>query len=388
MRMRNLQTGEHSVCFIATKDVDTQIKTMLRNRNGTDLNQPIITAADVMSWVIDNSKEYEKEGLVFYSNNAVNFVKKRAGLINFLASNDFVRFGKEVMDLERNGEHKDFASEQIFVDIISECFDTAIVSRISPNENSSSSVLISELFSNVKQHVVTLVNDNIADRTCFSSSLEEQQEREIELEKEVQVQLATPVIQHPFQHNLHPDVVAFVSGHALKLGGIRELEIPGIFASLDFLRVVESGAILRPVNWLVSREFEVGQEGDEMKSTSITVILLLSPYEVNELISQFWDGNAKARLHMFSPRIRKGQDILVNVANLQLGSDEDGCLIDGELLGKLHIFSGSLYLEGDEIEWARNVLVGLGQRFNVIKNVQQRLSYFPENSDMWKLLHW
>ncbi|XP_035706876.1 uncharacterized protein LOC110848267 [Folsomia candida] len=368
MRMRMLQSGEHKVSFIATKDVDNQIKSLLATNPDCDPTRSI-TASDVMTWVIKNSEEYEKEGLIFYSNNALNFAKKRAGLLNLQSYEDFSRFGREITDQEKGGErNEEFASEEIFAKIISHCFESA---RWPLVENSLACDKITALFEEVKGHIVTLVTDKIPNRTCFSTNLEEQQEREIELEREVQVQIARPVVQHPWPHGLDRNVRNFVvEKHFVDSGeGIVELQVPSIFATRDFIRVVQHGEILRPVNWVVSRS-----EGG---------ILILSPYEVNELLPYFWRGEVNSNLDMFSARVKNLGDILINVSSLQLGQRLGG-KIEGDTLSRLHLYGGSLYFEDNEAAWVKKLIKELNGKFNIVKNVEKRLQYFPENCDLRK----
>lgn len=56
MRMRLLQSGDHTVSSIASKDVDNQIISLVRSDPNFNADNPReITASDVMAWVIKNS---------------------------------------------------------------------------------------------------------------------------------------------------------------------------------------------------------------------------------------------------------------------------------------------------------------------------------------------
>lgn len=111
----------------------------------------------------------------------------------------------------------------------------------------------------------------------------------------------------------------------------------GFYASKDFcltVHLTESSSCdqyLRPVNWV-------------LQSTQHNALLLVSPFEVNELLPEIRQSKA-IRLHTFASRVNKA---MVSFNDLQFYTPSVGSrdvTFPQVSLGPLNLFAGSLYLD-------------------------------------------
>jgi hypothetical protein len=187
------------------------------------------------------------------------------------------------------------------------------------------------------------------------ASVHGEEEKEIahEAEREQQRQLPPPA--KPVPHSLYPDVVYFAT-HGLfpqaastfkeAFATMRDtsagqfldsdFSLSEVLVTEDFINVVEGSgdfsrdAHLRPPNWALS-------------STQIKEIVLVSPYEADQLISQL-EKQSVVRLHVYSPKVTK---TMVSFETLRFhtipASLDESPLPETSLYG-LGLFAGSLYI--------------------------------------------
>ena len=110
--------------------------------------------------------------------------------------------------------------------------------------------------------------------------------------------------------------------------------------SEDFTRVVADMSLLdeylRPLNWIVS----YCQDGN----TDSTRLLVISPFEANELIPLFRSGSLVTQLRMFAARLHEKQDLLFYTPELTIPATSTQQLPYCELLdAELLVFSGTIY---------------------------------------------
>ncbi|CAL8124872.1 unnamed protein product [Orchesella dallaii] len=108
---------------------------------------------------------------------------------------------------------------------------------------------------------------------------------------------------------------------------------------------------LRPVEYLVSR---VDKQGNLQ-------VLVLSPFEVNELMPLFRKGKTPLKLHMFTMRIFERQDVLINNDRLQLPLCRPVSVISEEsrAMAAMLLASGSLYFNSQSEQEAFARYLGL-----------------------------
>jgi hypothetical protein len=188
------------------------------------------------------------------------------------------------------------------------------------------------------------------------SSMHEEQEREIshEIERERQVQRPPPA--KPLPHSLHPDVIyytkhgifppaagtfkhAFATMQDTSAGQFLDFNfsLSDVFVTEDFVNVVHGfddfrrDAYLRPVHWILS-------------STITKEILLISPYEADQLLTQL-ESQFIVRLHVYAPKITK---TMISFETLRFytipASLVESAPPEVSLYG-LGLFAGSLYIQ-------------------------------------------
>lgn len=169
----------------------------------------------------------------------------------------------------------------------------------------------------------------------------------------------------PAKHSLHPTIEAIVrhgTCFSCNFTGIERLPDlfsgtsfwnlvqpscwkSAVFASSDFCKTIEGcpkyfkqDSYLRPIQYLVS----VGLADKSFQ------LLILSNFEVNELMPWFRRNETKVTLHMFASRRTENQDVLLNNKLLQLphggGTDipEAGASVVSLLLASGNLYFGNM----------------------------------------------
>lgn len=193
--------------------------------------------------------------------------------------------------------------------------------------------------------------------------MDEEQEKELEneVEEETERQLpgpATPLV-HKLTLGLRPSLqqgsVYAESKDILPISyvfkdtsvqDLAEFECWGdsVFCTQDFRDTIQKASIsdtvtefLRPVTWIA-------------KLNSSNSLIVVSPFEANELITEFRTSKFKATLHLFSPRTLPSQNVLIDNSRLAVPSSEEEIFsFWPQLLPPLFLCSGNLYFK-DELE--------------------------------------
>ncbi|KAK4550970.1 hypothetical protein LTR86_011321, partial [Recurvomyces mirabilis] len=197
----------------------------------------------------------------------------------------------------------------------------------------------------------------------LSSSLHEEQERELspEIEQERQIQRAPPAAAE--KHQLHPDLSIFVETGVVNLKSTayfpayQALDDSSIaqcfdlsqfdcakqmFVTSDFARTVrkdgvsyQSDAFQRPVQWILT--------GLSSDSTIAASLLLISPYEANILYRSMKCEN-KTSLHVYKPRTNAAYRALDDLSFYSVPCRPSQVSIPRSLALQLDLFAGQLYL--------------------------------------------
>ena len=213
---------------------------------------------------------------------------------------------------------------------------------------SSESTLI-----NIFEHFSSLIGTASRSTAC----LEEQQQRELQQQMipERRNQL-DPVIPCEPADRLSDEVLDFVRTGRLSdelsplpfafrgttLWPLVEPDVWGdrIRVSEDFTRVVKDMSsldeYLRPPNWIVS--YCPDGRHDSIR------LLVISPFEANELIPMFRSGALVTQLRMFAARLHEKQDLLFYTPELSIPPTSTQQLPYCELLdAELLVFSGTIF---------------------------------------------
>ncbi|KAI0547073.1 hypothetical protein F4679DRAFT_598040 [Xylaria curta] len=198
-----------------------------------------------------------------------------------------------------------------------------------------------------------------------SSTLEEEQERELspEIEQERQVQRPDPA--RPADHFLHPDIRSFVETgsviptstayvpafHALRSTSAAayfepsQLSSGKLFVTNDFAQTVNSSKIgyisdsyQRPVQWVLSSRAK--------DSSAIDILMIISPYEAEELMPMLQSARPdKVTLHLYKPRCLTGHQSFDQLDFFTIPARHLQLKVPCPLLVELSLFAGRLYFD-------------------------------------------
>ncbi|KAI1307733.1 hypothetical protein F5Y03DRAFT_114674 [Xylaria venustula] len=196
-----------------------------------------------------------------------------------------------------------------------------------------------------------------------SSTLQEEQERELspEIEQERQVQRPPPA--QPADHFLHHEVEAFITTgdlnpistaympafdalldtNAAKTFNVSQLNSGKLFVTKDFARTVRvsgnmhrSDQFQRHVQWILSSH---GKE-----SNIIDILLVISPFEAEMLMPRLQSaGPSRATLHLYKPRSHTIYRSFDRLDFFTIPDRETKLEIPHPLVVELNLFCGQLY---------------------------------------------
>jgi hypothetical protein len=191
----------------------------------------------------------------------------------------------------------------------------------------------------------------------------EEQEREVNHEIERERHVGHPPKVHPAKHIVHDDIRNFVRTgklpkipkHILPLFSPMRIDealnsmtewSPSPLATTDFAVTIANSNYanllrltdyLRPVNWILSSESGRG-----------CVIIVISPYEANELLPIIRKGN-KVRLHVYAPRVSASMRSFSDLAFYPIpGSPGRAWSAPVHIRTELNLFAGQLYFDSRE----------------------------------------
>lgn len=208
-----------------------------------------------------------------------------------------------------------------------------------------------------------------------SSTLQEEQERELSPEIEQQRQVQKAPAAAPATHTLHEDVRNFAMNgvfiknstaympafEALKDSSaasdfpVSQLAGEGrLLVTTDFAKTVVpssrssylSDAFQRPVQWLLTRRVK--------GTTKVDRIIIISPYEANQLYKPM-ESSTAATLHIYKPRFNSGYAPMDGLDFHTVTAQVGPSIVPRGLAVQLALFSGQLYISsyGDYIEICR-----------------------------------
>ncbi|KJZ69303.1 hypothetical protein HIM_11316 [Hirsutella minnesotensis 3608] len=193
-----------------------------------------------------------------------------------------------------------------------------------------------------------------------SSALQEEQERELspEIEKERQLEKLEEVA--PEQHALHPHVRNFVSTgvipasspafvpafqtlkstSAAKHFNLAQFSTD-LLATADYMKTVDLQGVKgcadwyqRPVQWILSTT-----EG----SQTVRKLVIISPYEAQELLSQLMRPSVKVNLHLYAPRTNTAFPALDDLKFYTVPALKPSWTLPSHLKQLLNVYGGQLY---------------------------------------------
>lgn len=196
--------------------------------------------------------------------------------------------------------------------------------------------------------------------TASIASMREEHEREVAVEVEQESQIQRPPKAEPLNPAVDERLIRFV--HAGSLGSFEPfakvfdhtsscssakepeavLVWSNVRATRDYLNTVVHPTngfcdhYFRPANWVLTSKHE----------TYATALLLISQYEVNELLNEIHSPSSHVNLHIYEPRVTKSMRSVDNArggSQVKSRSVQNWQTLSGGLRQELNSFAGQLY---------------------------------------------
>jgi hypothetical protein len=336
MRMRKLGGG-HSLVFMASDEVASLIST------ATGSHKDDLTTEDVILWSIQETWQQLQANLPAWVLQGYSFVRREDAWQDLSSGN--LLSSKDVSDKFCETEARPL--EELYGSQSAEAAHWVWRYHSVDSKN--------EIASKIARRCKDFTSFTITD-----AGIHEEVEIELVHEKEVEREVERAPDAKPAQHDLHANVASFVAtgNTSLCLGkGFRtaaaafsstSLVVPKDFNEVfqnivvtdDFWHAIQlppgrsSGSMdnfMRSVDWVVT-----------VTSPQTNLMVLLSPYEVNQLLPKF-RTSTKVKLHMFTPHSNLAFPSFDDLAFLSLPSDSSTFSLPRTLALQLNLFSGSVY---------------------------------------------
>ena len=344
MRMRKLGQGQ-SVVFLIFREIQNKIVEQTSQNQTSDIN-----VHDVLLWSISQTHEITKRNMPLWAVQGQRFVRQD-DLWSQIRQN-----GHTILD---RAHAEKFLEDEA----------QSVGDRYRPRQAQNQPQLF---------HTDTAISDSrltrIIERCAEfenlqinSSTLQEEQERELspETEQERQVQRAAPA--KPGVHFLHPDVLSFANNGVVKAASQAYMpafsalsktspaamfatsQLVGdrkLLATVDFINTVEglgaqdvTDSFQRPVQWVLS--------SSATNSSTVGCVMIISPFEANQLHPRM-RSSWKTTLHLYKARTNSGYTSLDDLSLYTVPSRNPKPTVPRSLAIQLDLFAGQLYLSSYE----------------------------------------
>ncbi|XP_065660133.1 uncharacterized protein LOC136084025 isoform X2 [Hydra vulgaris] len=364
MRMRLLGNG-HRVFFFAANDVHLSIK----NHMESSTNTP--ETADVLRWAINNSCDTIRNGLIHWSSQGLRRSIKEAAesfmyntkIIGKINRDDLKALGNWCTEDEEISLFKLYGESRL-LEPASDIFMNNIKKRVEVFNNMDATKSLAEIVLSIGAEISSRSKKYLSGYKCFANNSDEEHERELEEDLEEERQVDRPGVQSPHIPKLSQEVKDLVEKGLLYHNNLEILNIDKIFKNTFQLSMLFPKGCWNP-GLMVTKEFTMvikdKKEGDNFlfeicwvivvppkKRSDFTRYILISSFEVNELMPIFHSTqNCVVSLHMFAPRLHRGQNIFINQNSVVLPSCRD-FFLDIDLFCQLSILGGGLFFVTDE----------------------------------------
>lgn len=335
MRMRKLGRGQ-SVVFYIPKDIEQKIQA----QKGIKFSTEEITISDVLCWAISETWHDLRRMVPLWLTQGVRYYEQEA------------LWNEEEQHIPLKGKWA-----RKFLEPEAQSLD----SRYRPNSGFASAELLKRARPAVKLQF---------ERRCEefglidfrSSSLQEEQERELSPETEQERQVEQPAHALPQKHTCHPDLRSFIrlgdfpvgssafkpafqalkKTSAVQYFDLREFP-SGVWVTEDFSNTVKmenmpgNGMDLfqRPVQWILTSKLEW--------STAVSRLVIISPWEAQDLLPDI-EASKFVTLHLYAPRSTLGFRPLDQLTLYTVPQRVEKPVIPLVMMVELNIFAGQLYL--------------------------------------------
>ncbi|RTE68362.1 hypothetical protein BHE90_017259, partial [Fusarium euwallaceae] len=336
MRMRKLGKGQ-SVVFCIPREIEQKIHRLTGRARAAPCD---LTVSDVICWAISETCQSLRREVPLWLTQGIRFDHQRRLWDELDACDD---------DLSRSACAQSFREDEAL----------SLDRRYNPQQSHPS---VSSLLDHVESRSGAMMYElcqQFGLTVLHTSSLQEEQERELSPETEQESQVERPPPAQPARHSLHADVRMFVQSgvftgstafqpafatlrhtSAAKYFDVREFQ-KNVWVTQDFSRVVEesfsssnySDLFQRSVQWILTSKDEVLNRR----------LLVISPYEAQKLLPEI-EKSQHVSLRLYSPWVNLGFDSLDHLNLYNVPQTQNCCAIPRSLITPLNIFSGQLYL--------------------------------------------
>lgn len=337
MRMRNLDHGQSIVCF-APPEVHNSILSLFQKPPSQ------IDISHVIRWTLDQTCRHIERERALWVSRGLNHTKRRLAHDRLLLNAGSEDATKVV--------HSDGVEE--FLDSVKDRETMTLEEMYLNSEDKTADLPFGFTDDNDDLNAQVLISEwrKLNNATQQASKLQEEQEREVAHEIEQERQIQRPPTIEPRKHSVHRIVREFVRDGQLPTNkdGLKpvfeclhhttanNLYIPlfetPLFATDDFIHAVKTKPYddyIRPVNWVL-----VGQ------GSAIAEVLLLSPYEANELLPNIRESS-NVSLHLYAPRTSKS---MFSFSRLEfLSTKPSHYTLASKTLSTLNLFAGMTYFD-------------------------------------------
>ncbi|KAI0199126.1 hypothetical protein F4808DRAFT_433446 [Astrocystis sublimbata] len=341
MRLRKLGRGQ-SVVFCVSAEIRDRIQ-----RVATLPSDAAIEVRDVLHWVISETFAEIERSMPLWAAQGARFLRHQE-LWNSAQAYGTTRLS--------NGTAKQFLDNEA----------KSIEARYRPRIEKALSV-VGLVGTEIRRLCEIEERWNEFDHlNLYSSTLEEEQERELSPEIEQEREIQRPEPARPADHSLHPDVATFVNTGIMK--PISSAYMPAfnslcrtsaaatfkpsqlgnnskLFVTRDFAQTVSASHIgyvsdsyQRPVQWVLSS----CAEGWSV----IDVLMIISPFEAESLMPRFQSGKPNGvTLHLYKPRCLNGHRSFDQLDFFTIPCRPTPREVSRALRIELNLFAGQLYFE-------------------------------------------
>ncbi|XP_031623226.1 uncharacterized protein LOC116340729 [Contarinia nasturtii] len=378
MRMRLLGRG-HTISFWASHEADVRLKEIC----ATGRCHP--TISNVIQFLWHNSQKFEEDNITNWTLSAYNYAKKTAAHKHYesvVAEDDddprLIRLYEQCVDNEYVTLNEMYGGKEMV--LLSEIV-AAKFAKLKQNleKNYQDSQFVAQIGSKVQQKLSQQAAHLKRFTHCFDEEQEIEKEIEHELDQHRQIQRPPPAkaskprIVHENLKKLikngskscfddliekklimHlPKVLSDKHFYAAYEPVDNQAWLENVYATNDYKKIIrkpkEGGdEFLRPVLWIAKIK----------RSAQKDIILLLSSFEVEHLLSAF-KGSNKACLFMYQPKMSQFQRTLINEDHLIVTDMAEKQTISIEEMAQIAFFSGAIYFNSEEEQNAYCNFMGL-----------------------------
>lgn len=345
MRMRKLGKGQ-SVIFYIPDEIKSNIISLTGHRDELDID-----VSDVLCWAISETWHDIQRSIPLWATQAE-------------------RFGRQsvLWDKARKDGQTTMTTAQAIEFLEPEY--QSLESRYRPGWHRSP--LPDSQLQDIKNPNAHLIRERcreFQDLDFSTTHLHEEQERELAPEIEQEPEVDRPAPEGPATHNLHPDVLSFITtgvptsltmayGPAFEM--LRDTsaavhlnvsQLPrGLLVTADFATTIlapkhvsfQSDAYQRPVQWILTSTYTA--PSFKPSQNVVKYMMVISPYEACKILPRIRSSETKVTLHLYSPRQHEGFPPLDGLALYTVPRRSELLEIPTSLRIQLNLFSGQLYI--------------------------------------------